>query len=115
MSSITPSTSGKLVVPAIQTAALILFFVLFSFFTRPVFGVSTQGLVGYWTFDRSAHDVSGYGHDGTFYHSPVFVPGRTRLCPDFGSRENHVVVSNNDARLTILRADTVESWIKGSI
>ena len=100
-------------VPAIQTTAFIFFFILFSFFRVCVFGVSTKGLVGYWTFDHNAHDISGYNHNGIFQHSPVFVPGVTRLCPDFGSSENYVVVSNSDARLTILRACTVETWIRG--
>jgi len=87
-------------------------FILF-YFTGPIFGVSTQGMAGYWTFDGNARDTSGFGHNGTPYYQPAYVTGRTGLCLDLGDGKNHVAVDNSDDRLTIRHAVTIEAWING--
>lgn len=94
--------------PSMKPTILLVLFIL----NGPVYSVTTQGMVGYWTFDGSARDTGGYAHHGVCYTSPVYVAGRVGLCLDLEDGKNHVVVDNSDRRLTITRAVTVEAWIK---
>lgn len=103
-----PSILKNTIVHGITVSILILFY-----FTGHAFGVSTQGMVGYWTFEGNAHDTSGCGHNGTFYVQPAYVTGRTGLCPDLRDGKNHVAVDNSDHRLTLLHTLTIEAWING--
>lgn len=72
-----------------------------------------DGLVAYWSFDegagKTAADVSGNGHDGTFEGAPKWVDGKFGTALDFDGEDDHVVVPDDDA-LDLTTNVTYMAW-----
>jgi len=77
--------------------------------------VSSEGLVGYWSFDENsgetALDSSGYDHDGTMVGLPNRVPGRPGTAFSLDGIANYVTIP--DTRdLQLSSTQTVSTWYK---
>lgn len=78
-----------------------------------VAGVAEEGLVAYWPLDegsgKTATDVTGNGHNGTFFDSPKWVPGKFGMALEFDGQNDRVVIKDDEA-LDITKHLTLMAW-----
>ena len=70
-------------------------------------------LVGYWKFDGSAEDISGYNNDGTVYGSPDYPEGVVNEAMQFNGSTQYVDCGNKTS-LSVTDS-TYEFWMKPGI
>lgn len=92
--------------------------VLFSCLLLPiansgVANVVEDGLVAFYAFDegsgKTANDVTGNGHSGTFEGAPKWVDGKFNSALEFDGEDDYVVVKDNDA-LDFTNKVTMMAW-----
>lgn len=75
--------------------------------------VTTNGLVGYWTGDNTANDLSGNAHHGALFNGATFAPGLFGQAFSFSGNNEYVSVPNHpDLQLTT--GFTISAWVKTS-
>lgn len=75
-------------------------------------GVCKNELVAAWSFDNTANDVSGNGHDGVI-RDAEFVNGKFGKALEFDGTTSSVEIPHADV-LNIQDAITVEAWVNPS-
>lgn len=79
--------------------------------------IVTDGLVSYWTFDRShtfdkkIKDVWG-DNDATIFGNPKFVQGHNQEALKFNGIDDYINLTNLPNFRSQLRASTFEAWVK---
>ena len=69
---------------------------------------ANNGLVGYWSFDGSATDLSGNSNNGAIQGSANYVNGRVGKAFQFDGKTS--IDCGNNASLSIAKAITIELW-----
>jgi len=70
-------------------------------------------LVGLWTFDDHARDLSGNGLDGKLINGPRYVKGKVADCLFFDGLNDYVYISYDDHLLDLGLKVSLEAWIYG--
>ncbi len=82
---------------------------------KPTATVAPSNLVGWWSGDGSANDISGSGNNGTLQNGTAFAIGRVGQAFSFNSANNTgLIVPGNSPSLNPTEAITFEAWIKPS-
>ena len=90
-----------------------IFTLIILFFINPLQVVIPNGMVGYWKFDGNTDDHTGWGHHGILFYGPTYMESKSNKCLEFDGDNDYVLISNEDGRLTLKNAVTIEAWIKG--
>ncbi|MEM3113415.1 MAG: LamG domain-containing protein [Candidatus Pacearchaeota archaeon] len=72
--------------------------------------ISNQGLIGYWSFDNGAIDLSGYGNDGTI-NGAQLINGKIGNAYEFNRSESDYINLTEGPFFDVPGEITVSAWI----
>jgi hypothetical protein len=77
---------------------------------KPTATVAPSGLVGFWTGDGDANDLSGNGNNGTTANGAGFAVGKAGQGFEFGGLNENVTIPDSP-NLDLLTGGTIEAWV----